>query len=383
MADKTVLVLFYDKKDREHLVEINGKKRALEEEIVGGFEGTNVNYHIRTASPRHDSWMVLEYFNEHKYDGIIIVAGLSCSFDMPGYLMETLADNQKVHIRPRDWQNVELTRPVPGGKTEKYTVSIDHTMESKYFQQQRTVPIIGVPVYDPITAGETAFSSMLMASRPSDAACVPINHARQAAQLMARLLTTPWREVKILVPDTRVIEYDKETGRPKVCSPGFQVGRDIGTLLDEAFKPFEDDKISFGHQTGDDYMKDLMKPDFVLKKASPRTLHVCVYDRLTQLHEINKLTDLVIGVCVPASSNRVDLLGFNDMVGQGLENVIHSRIGVGDNATMLVAHALYASHPKLQPARFTTLRQLKRRPNFEEFIQIMQEQGISFEVKAA
>jgi phosphoribosylcarboxyaminoimidazole (NCAIR) mutase len=380
--EKNVLVLFYDKKDREHLVEVNGRKRTLEEEIVCGFEGTNVNYKIRTASPRHDSWMVLEYFNEHRYDGIIIVAGLSCSFDMPGYLMETLADNQKIHIQPRDWQKVELTRPGPDGKTEKYTVSINHTIESKYFHRHRTVPIIGVPVYDPITAGDTAFSSMLMASRPSDAACVPIGHARQAAQLTARLLTTPWREVKILVPDTRVIEYDQETGRPKICSPGFQVGRDIGNLLDEAFTPFEDDKIPFGYQNYDDYIRELMKPDFVLKKADQNVLHVCVYDRLAQIQEMSKLTDLIIGVCIPAPG-RVDMYGFNDVVSHGLENVIHSRIGVGDNATMLVAHALYASHPKLEPARFTTLRRLKRMPNFLDCLQIMQEQGISFEVNAA
>jgi len=363
-TEKNVLVLFYDQKDRERMV----GSSTLEDAIAHGFEGTEVGYAIRTASPRHEPWLVLEYANEAKYDGIIVVAGMSCSLDIPSMLMEQLYDNERVPIRPRDWQNATL-----GDKI----VSINDTIESKYFQQQRPLPIIGVPTWDEYTDGIIAFGSMLMSSRPSGAGCVKINGGYQAAQNMARLLTTKWKDVKILTPDKFDLNIPKEQNKP-----GAILGYDICNLLDSDFKPYDDAKIEYGHDHILNYFSNLKTQN--KEKADLDVLHVCVYNDFSELEKISKIASTVIAVYVPDQQRETfginKFTQFANYASRGPDNVIHSRVGVGENATVLVAHALYAAHPKLQPSRFTSLRMKKSAGNITEFLALWNEKGRSFEV---
>ncbi len=389
MNDKKVLVLFYDKKDREREVENTVEPRTLEEDIKEAFKETGVKYEIRTASPRHEPWLILEYMNEQKYDGIIVVAGLSCSLDIPNMVMQQLYDNQHIPIKPRDWQNVTFKRKDfhgneitdEHGQTRTFKASIDDMIKSVYFQQQRSVPIIGVPTADEHTYGEFAFASMLMSSRPSSAACVPVGKAYQAAVLMSRLLTTPWNEVVTVMPDKDAKEYEKD-GMPKIRSKGHQLGWEVTQLLDKEFTPYEDGKIPFHHESYADYMRQFMTGDTVDKRPPANRLHVCIYNDFFQLEDMNKLSEAIIGVYLPPKGQKVNMLEFSKRIAIGtkLENVLHSRMGVSENAAVLAAQALFIANPNLKPSRFTSLRQKKSQGNVEEFLKLWKVKGINFEV---
>jgi hypothetical protein len=158
-------------------------------------------------------------------------------------------------------------------------------------------------------------------------------------------------------------------------------------MLDTAFTPFEDAKISFGYESIDNYLRGLAlgsEPRYRVGRSQARTLHVCVYETFDQLVEVSKTAELVIGVYAPPRGPRTDLLTFNDIVssiGGGLENVIHSRIGKGENAVFLVAHGLYASNPTLKPERFEEYKRDKHKEPVERFYERKLAQGIDFEAK--
>jgi phosphoribosylcarboxyaminoimidazole (NCAIR) mutase len=387
MNDKKVLVLFYDAKDRERELNRGSEPRTLEEDVKEGF-GPGVSYEIRTASPRHEPWLILEYMNEQKYDGIIVVAGLSCSLDIPNMLMEQLYDNQRVPIKPRDWQNVTFRRKNfhgdeitdEKGQIKPFKASIDDTIESVYFQQQRPVPIIGVPTADPLTYGEFALASMLMSSRPSSAACVPVERGYQAARLMTALLTTPWKELVIVMPDKGATAYESD-GTPKIRTPGHHIGWETTQLLDKEFTPYEDAKIPFHHESSAEYARQFITGKTVDKKPPENRLHICIYDGFEQIEDMNNLTQLTIGVYLPNEGRKADFREFNHRISQGLENVLHTRIGVSENAAVLAAHALFIANPKLVPSRFSSLRQKKSQANVEEFLKLWKVKGKNFEVE--
>jgi phosphoribosylcarboxyaminoimidazole (NCAIR) mutase len=382
--EKDVLVLFYDRKDMSRIV--GSPQRSIVDDLQEGFKGTGVKATIRTASPRHEPWLALEYFNEKKYDGIIIVGGMTCSLDVPHGLMEQLYDNKELNLKPRDWQNAEFERKATGkvqllpsgsGKL-KYHVSIEDTLDSKYHGQQRPVPMIGLPVKDRFSKGEFALASMIMASRPSSAAAVGIEQGYEAAQMMSTLLNTTWKEVKIVASD---MTYEQRETRdtPEKLSPVHNVARDVCKVIDEAFKPYDDDRIPFGAFAVADYLRQLSQGDLKPRPALSDVLHVCVYDDFSDLERIASVANLVIGVYVPKRD-----LDFRHFCSASHEyrNVIHTRIGSGENAAVLTAHALYSTHPKLKPSRFTQLRRSKSEMNVEIFLEIMKEQGKNFEVKS-
>jgi len=322
---KNVLALFYDKKDRDR--EVNGAR--LEDEIKRGFKGTGINYNIRTASPKHEPWLAQAYMNERKYDGIITVAGLSCTLDVPNMLMEELYDNKELNIASRDW-------PELGNKKAK----------SKYYLQERPVPIIGVPTKDPHTNGELAFASMLMSSRPSSAACVGVEQGYQATQLMSKILTNEWINVNVILP-------------PWESKESKEIGMNLISLLDSEFTPFDDDQVSFGLESR---LESERKA-----RTDKNTLLVCVYENTDQLYELSE-SDCVIGIYSPRKQN-IDFGSFVDEINT-LDNVIHTRAGVGENAAMFVAHCIHISHPNLKPSRFTALRRKKSEEHVKEYLRI-------------
>lgn len=345
MTEKKVLVLFYDKKDAELVVERKGVRRTLEEDVRSGFQ-KGVKYDIGIGSPFHQKEVVLAYMGEQKYDAIIPVAGLSCSQDALNMLMEQLMDNEKISIRSR---------------------RIRGELVSLYFGQQVSVPIIGVPTRDDFTDGAMAFLSMLMASSPSSAGCVALERGAQAARLVGHMLTNKWTDVKVVVPDMRIIQ--NESGeQPAIRSPGHEAGIRVVATLNEAFDVYGDAGISFGVVDFASYMRQTA--------GSPEssTLHVCIYHDMQQLRELSKLAPLVIAAYVPGSQ-RIHYAEFVEAVQDGLENVIHTRVKStgersGENAGVLAAQALYASNPNLKPARFTELKRQKSEANVSRLIEV-------------
>jgi len=367
--EKHVLVLFYDSKDMTRTVKPG---RTLADDITEGFKETNVKYTMRTASPRHEPWLALEYFNEHKYDGIVVVAGMSCSLDVPHQLMDQLYDNQKLQFKPRDWQGAEFERK--DATKLKYRVNIEDVIESNYHGQERPVPIIGVPTKDSITDGENALFSMLMLSRPSSGACVGIEQGYSAARLISGLLNTPWDEVRIIASDTRK-EKEAPRGEDEVLSPVHRVARDMNTILNEAFKVFDCAKIAHGYHA----ISDIGRSGNVLG-AGKNPLFACVYDDFKDLEKVARECNgkPVIGIYVPRGKIRFH--AFAEAIAP-FDNVIHTRVGAAENAAIVAAHALYAANPKLVPSRFTFLRRNKSEQNVEEFLKLWKEKGKSFEVQ--
>ncbi len=376
--DKHVLVLFYDSKD---MVRSSGINKTLVEDVNEGFKGTGVRYTIRTASPRHEPWLALEYFNERKYDGIIVVAGMSCSLDVPHGLMDQLYDNQRISIKPRDWQGAEFERKAtgkaqilkPGNEKLKYRVNIEDVIESKYHGQERPVPIIGVPTKDDITEGENALFSMLMLSRPSSGACVGIEQGYSAANLMSLLINTPWDEVRIIASNTTIVKPAPSSEDEKL-SPVHRVARDMSRTINEAFDVFGDAKIPHGYHA----INDLARSGNVVG-AGKEPLYACVYDDFRDLEEVAKETGgkPVIGVYVP--KGKISFQKFAEAIAP-FDKVIHTRVGAAENAAIVAAQACYAANPKLKPSRFTFLRRKKSERNVEEFLRLWEEKGKSFEV---
>ncbi len=373
MSDKNVLVLFYDRKDKLRPAQIEGKEWALVDAIKLGFAGTAIKYTVRTASPRHEPWLVQYFMNEKKYDAMLIVGGLSCSLDIPNMLMEELYDNREIRMAPRDWKNAVIEENHLEGKiTQKHEIKItEQHLKSNYFDQERRIPIIGIPTADPYTYGEIAFASMLMSSRPSEAACVGVEQGYQGAKLVTRVLTNEWNDVKIIVP---------EKNRN---SKG--AGYGICPILDKEFKPYEDCGITFNPEAFNDYRHNPLKP----WKPKPNVLHICVYDDFTQLKEISELTDFVIGVAhfddqEFAPGGKIDFRNFVKRASE-LSNVIHVRPAVPENAAKFAAQclALHSYEKKipgkdktetvwLKPSRFPDLRRKKSWPNVQEFLKTLE-----------
>ncbi len=372
--EKHVLVLFYDSKDMTRTVKPG---RTLADDITEGFKGSDVKYTMRTASPRHEPWLAIEYFNEHKYDGIVVVAGMSCSLDVPHQLMDQLYDNEKLHLKPRDWQGAEFERKDVGKL--KYRVNIDDIIDSKYHGQERPVPIIGVPTKDNITDGENALFSMLMLSRPSSGSCVGIENGYSAARYMSKLITTPWDEVLIIASDTNVVKPSSKS-EDEVLSPVHQVARDISQTLDNAFRAYDDARIPYGYHSISEFDWTFRSDSHTSLGVGKQPLYVCVYDNFADLKRVatHASSDPVIGVYVPR--DKVNFSDFAKAIAP-FENVVHTRIGVAENAAIVAAHALYAANPKLAPSRFTFLRRNKSEQNVEKFLEIWKEKGKSFEVK--
>jgi len=196
------------------------------------------------------------------------------------------------------------------------------------------------------------------------------------------MLTTLWNKLVIVIPDKDAKE--KEPGgnpvdKPGNMSQGYELGYHATHLLNKEFTPYEDGKIPFHHETVTAYMRDFMSGNSVESRPDPNTLHVCFYDDTLQLEDMNRLADFVIGVKVQKPGEKIDFKKFNEQISQGLENVIHTRMGVHENATVLAAHALYIANPKLVPSRFTSLRQKKSQANVEEFLKLWKVRGKNFE----
>lgn len=372
--EKHVLVLFYDSKDMTRTVKPG---RTLADDITEGFKETNVKHTMRTASPRHEPWLALEYFNENKYDGIVVVAGMSCSLDVPHQLMDQLYDNQKLHLKPRDWQRAEFEKK-DAGKT-KYRVNIDDIIDSKYHGQERPVPIIGVPTKDSITDGENALFSMLMLSRPSSGACVGIEQGYSAAKCISKLITTPWDEVLIVASDTKVVTPASKS-EEEILSSVHKVARDISQTLDKAFRAYDDAKIPYGYHSVSDFEWAFRSDSQSSLGIGKKPFYICVYDNLADLKRISNMwsNDPVIGVYVPRT--KVNFSDFAKAI-EPFENVVHTRIAIAENAAIVAAHALYGANPKLATSRFTFLRRNKSEQNVEKFLELWQEKGKSFEIQ--
>ena len=379
MSEKTALVLFYDQKDMDRPVSVEGKPVKLFDAVQRGF-GSGVKYDIGVASPRHEPWLVQWYMNQRKYDGIMVVGGLSCSLDIPNMLMEELYDNPSINVvAPRDWEDAEIPE-MEGGKPKMYEGKpVTHAVRippgqigSKYWKQERRVPILGVPTTDPFTNGEIAFASMVMSSRPSEAACVGVDQGYQAARLMARMLTNDWNDVRI------------------TTSQGLKKGiaYDISRLLNKEFKPYEDCNISFGTYPAGDYTAGPISEREVGKIWKPPTnrLHVCTYGDFGELEAISGMTDFVIGVGnleekTNSPGGEIDFQKFVEQAAK-FNNVVHVRPGVAENAAMFVAQCL-SMHPYkrkkegevekeelvwLKSRRFQELRRKKSKANVERFL---------------
>ncbi len=368
-----VLVLFYDRKDQLRPAQVEGKEWTLADAIKLGFAGTGVGYTVRTASPRHEPWLVQYYMNEKKYDAMLIVGGLSCSLDIPNMLMEELYDNREIRMAPRDWKSAVIEESHLEGKImQRHEIKIsEQHLKSNYFDQERRIPVLGIPTADPHTYGEIAFASMLMSSRPSEAACVGVEQGYQGAKLVTRMLTNKWNDIKVIVPEK---------------NNAFRgTGYGICTMLDKEFKSYEDCGISFGVETWNDYRPTPLKP----WTPKPNVLHICVYDEFTQLKEVSELADFVIGVAHfsdkdVAPEGKIDFKHFVKKASE-FSNVIHVRPAVPENAAKFAAQclALHSYQKKipgqdktetvwLKPSRFPDLRRKKSWPNVQEFLKTLE-----------
>jgi hypothetical protein len=170
---------------------------------------------------------------------------------------------------------------------------------------------------------------------------------------MTKILTNRWKEVHILTPKV---------------GAAHAVGVSLVRLLDDEFRPYDDEKIQFWVSDDELYATDVnagrIKPE--------ESLHVVIYDDPSQLAAWDRKADVVIGVYAPFDDTQPREIDFRQFVNdtQGLEHVIHTRVGVGENAAMFVAECLYISHPNLKPNRFDALRRKKSTPRVEEFLRL-------------
>ncbi|MBS3125022.1 hypothetical protein J4211_02090 [Candidatus Woesearchaeota archaeon] len=339
MDEKRALVLFYDHKDRERQVRAGA---TLEAEVRRGFEGTGIACDIHTASPQHEGWLVRAYLNAAKYDVVISAGGLSCSLDLARMCMEELYDSETIHISPRDWKGVKVKREEGKLILKEYadqTITIEKTESSRYFKQERPVPIIGLPTSDDLTDGVVAFSSMVMSGRPSSAACVGVDQGYAAGQLIAKMLNNSWNGIQFVVHQMHGHAYD--------------LGCSAVALLNQEFKAYDDGKIPF----------EICTPPELRKN----TLPVVFYENFNDLRAVARKEPFIIGVHVPSGR-----LNFTEFVKNthGIENVIHTRPGVGENAAMFAVQCLYFRHPKLKPSRFVDLRRARSLPHVQEYLEL-------------
>ena len=347
-----VLVLFYDRKDKVR----PAGKATLEDEIKRGFEGTDVEYDIHVASPSHTPWLARNWMNEKKYDGILIVAGLACSLSVPKARMQELYENEFINLGHHECPEIE-NKIVP----------------SKYFKQERHVPILGVPTkHQQDVDGHLAFESMLMESSPSSAMCVGVEQGYQAARLMSKIVSNTFSEVKILVPydtpsNANNDEFDGENERK--YGPTFPIAKKICRMLDLEFKVWEQGNIGFGRDKIGHYEWSL--ETFAGGNADDKVLLVVVYDNFDQIRRVDKFAKFMIGVYAHEEPSDLNKLVY---VANSLENVVHVRPGISGNAGMTIVQGLYNARnekgkPKLnEESFFTKLRKDKSKENFEEFL---------------
>lgn len=332
MPEKNVLVLFYDRKDMERPITVNREGTLVDEqverkagrdvfqttlgsEIERGFRYSGVKATIHTASPSHEPWLVKEIFNRYKendsirYDGIIIVAGLSCTLDMPRMLMDELYNYETVRAESTEW-------------TEKVT------MKSNYFGLPRRIPIIGVPTKDASSNGHRAFFSMIEASGPRDAVCVGVEHGYAAAHLMSRMLTNQWDDVAIIVPYMS-------------ASAQYKIGLELKKELDEWFDPFINCDVKLGLTSFSDFVRGPKREDLSDWNPPSNILPVCIYSDISELRKINGISDFVIGVS--ALEKQVSDEQFVKEA-TGLDHVLHARTQHGVNPANFVARCL-SMHP--------------------------------------
>ncbi len=378
--DKNILVLFYDRKDMNR--EIAGKS-TLEDEVKRGFSD-GVKYHIRTASPRHESFLVQTFMNGYgldktgtlvdegtRYDGMIIVGGLSCSLDIPNLMMQDLYDKPEVEIAPRDWTKTTFAETDDEGKImgKTYNVNIHGKMQSKY-HLALPIPIIGVPTQDPSTDGEIALGSMMMSSRPSEAACVGVDQTYQAARLMSRIMRNKWNNVSIIIPH----DFPREDR-----NVGYRIASAVCKQLDAKFEAYKDDRIEYGPIAFADFMRKLGD-----EKPSDQTLHVLVYDSFEKLKLVDKAVDFLVAIYAPYTSRNAEIEknGRTDFVQveelektpidsqfvkeiKDVDHAVHPRTSIGENAGTFVARCLYVSHPKLKPVHWEERRRQRSWPNIK------------------
>lgn len=336
-TQKRVLVLFYDGKDRQRLVRAGA---TLEAEVRRGFEGTSVACDLRTASPQHEGWLVRAYMNAEKYDAVISAGGLSCSLDLARMCMEELYDCESIHISPRDWKGVKAKKEnglLVLNKHGEKTITIEETQASRYFKQERPVPIIGLPTSDDLTEGVVAFSSMVMSGRPSSAACVGVDQGYAAGQLVAKMLNNSWTGIQFIVR--------------KLGGPAYMLASAAVELLNNELKAYDDGQLPFQVCT--------------FGERKDGTLPVLFYEQFGDLRLLARKEPVVIGAYVPENT-----LSFETFVQnvQAVQNVIHTRPKVGENAAMFAAQCLYFSNPKLKPCRFVELRREKSFPHVQEYL---------------
>src|SRR5574341_739469 len=270
--EKNVLVLFYDRKDKARPITVNREGTLVDErvekaagrdvfyttlgsEIERGFKYSGVKATIHTASPSHDPALVKLILNRYKendgvkYDGIVVVAGLSCTLDMPRMLLEEFYNNETVRVKSVD-------------------LGLDVELKSNYFGQAKRIPFIGVPTKDASSNGHRAFFSMIEATSPRDTVCTGIEHGHAAAKLMTRMLTNQWNYVSIIVPNM-VSGLGYETG--------LVVKAELDQWLAEFFKPQQDPVVQFGLISFKDFMSGPKREDFLTQWKPPSNiLPVCI-----------------------------------------------------------------------------------------------------------
>ena len=334
-----VLVLFYDDKDRQRPV----GKSTLEDEIKRGFAETKVNYDIQVASPSHTSWLAKFWMNEKKYDGILVVAGLACSLSVPYSAMQDLYKNDTLVIGDPDWPEIDK-KIVP----------------SKYYNQQRHVPILGLPTRHAQDDGELAFKSMIMESSPADAMCVGIEQGYQAARFMSKLVNNEFKEVKLIIPNKTGV-YNR-------------AAHNVNKLLNLEFKVWDqgksDDKIWFSPP---EPMIDYLRRFENFKEKYDNILPVVFYDEFSQIQEIDKVAEFIIGVYFPEGEPNWKHLAHVALHSTQLEHVVHVR-PTEENVAMAIAQYLYHARNKKgelklkEESYFRNRRREKARLNVEKLL---------------
>jgi len=387
VSDKpNVLVLFYDKKDKERIITVNREGTLVDEqaakkagidvfhttlgsEIERGFSYSGVKPTIRTASPSHEPALVKMIFNRYKendgvrYDGIMVVAGLSCTLDMPKMILDELYNYETV-------------------KAESVDFNLKVEMKSNYYGQPKRIPFIGVPTKDASSNGHRAFFSMIEASGPRDTVCTGVEHGYAAAKLMTGMLTNKWDYVSIIVPNmTGGLGYDT----------GLILKAELDKWLKDFYQPLQDPVVQFGLTSFDDFVRGPKREDLSDWKPPSNILPVCIYSDIYELRKINEMANFVVGVS--ALERKVSDEEFVKET-TGLDRVLHSRTRHGVNPANFIAKILsmqpYAVQryeikhnevtgktekmPKapeillLNPNTFSKARAEKSRPNFVEYL---------------
>jgi len=288
---KKVLVLFGSESDIPYILP----------EIQTSFEYTNIKYFMRIASEQRVPWMIREYINENVYDGIIPCGGLS--YILSGHIntvLEELRADEQFRVHSRDF-------------------GIDKMVDSNYYDSEKQIPVLGVPIKDRKTIGETPFQCMIQQPTYHIGACVGVQKAEQAANLMTKILNNKWDNVNFFMKDVKEIDYREDNFYGKLML----------ILDEEKFRIQDDYKISFGEGN--------------LKEISDSSLAIAVYDKgdIDWLKKIDSLGKPFIAVMKDADY-KVDFRKMVTEVSQ-LDNAIHTRVGSAENAALLAAQYLSLS----------------------------------------